>query len=70
MVIWHRRLQRAGVTQAQARQIFTSAEAQLPQLQELQAQRGVEARTKLGLRRVYRSSSIPKSRGITTNTKT
>ena len=48
---------------------FTSAEAQLPQLQELQAQRGVEART-IWFRRVYRSSSIPKSRGITTNTKT
>ena len=43
------RLQRAGVTQAQARQIFTSAEAQLPQLQDLQAQRGVEAEEQFGL---------------------
>jgi hypothetical protein len=37
-----RRLQRAGVSQAQARQIFASAEAQLPTIQSLQAQRGVE----------------------------
>ena len=43
------RLQRAGVTQAQARQIFTSAEAQLPQLQELQAQQGVETSEQFGL---------------------
>ena len=43
------RLQRAGVTQAQARQIFTSAEAQLPQLQELQAQRGVQQEQRIGL---------------------
>ena len=43
------RLQRAGVTQAQARQIFTSAEAQLPQLQDLQAQRGVETSEQFGL---------------------
>jgi len=43
------RLQRAGVTQAQARQIFTSAEAQLPQLQEIQAQRGVETEQQFGL---------------------
>ncbi len=43
------RLQRAGVTQAQARQIFTSAEAQLPQLQEIQAQQGVEAEQQFGL---------------------
>jgi hypothetical protein len=43
------RLQRAGVSQAQARQIFTSAEAQLPQLQELQAQQGVETSEQFGL---------------------
>ena len=43
------RLQRAGVTQAQARQIFTSAELQLPQLQELQAQQGVETSEQFGL---------------------
>lgn len=34
-------LQAAGVTQAQARQLFQQAQAQLPQLQELQAQRGI-----------------------------
>ena len=43
------RLQRAGVSQAQARQIFTSAEAQLPQLKELQAQQGVETSEQFGL---------------------
>ena len=43
------RLQRAGVTQAQARQIFTSAELQLPQLQELQAQQGVAEEQRFGL---------------------
>jgi hypothetical protein len=43
------RLQRAGVTQAQARQIFTAAELQLPQLQELQAQQGVAEEERFGL---------------------
>ena len=43
------RLQRAGVTQAQARQIFTSAELQLPQLQELQAQQGIAEEERFGL---------------------
>jgi len=43
------RLQRAGVSQAQARQLFTAAEAQLPQLQELQAARGIEADQQFGL---------------------
>ena len=38
-----RRLQRAGVSQAQARQIFASAEAQLPTIQSLQAERGIES---------------------------
>ena len=37
------RLQRAGISQAQARQLFTSAQAELPRLQELQARSGVEA---------------------------
>ncbi len=37
------RLQRAGISQAQARQLFTSAQAELPRLQELQARGGVEA---------------------------
>ena len=36
------RLQRAGISQAQARQLFTSARAELPRLQELQARGGVE----------------------------
>lgn len=36
------RLQRAGVTQAQARQLFATAESQLPRLQEIQAAEGVE----------------------------
>ena len=36
------RLQRAGISQAQARQLFTSAQAELPRLQELQARCGVE----------------------------
>ncbi len=35
------RLQRAGISQAQARQLFTSAQAELPRLQELQARGGV-----------------------------
>jgi len=43
------RLQRAGVTQAQARQLFTTAETQLPQLQDLQAQQGVETSEQFGL---------------------
>ena len=36
------RLQRAGISQAQARQLFTSAQTELPRLQELQARGGVE----------------------------
>ena len=36
------RLQRAGISQAQARQLFTSAQAELPRIQELQARGGVE----------------------------
>jgi hypothetical protein len=36
------RLQRAGISQAQARQLFTTAETELPRLQELQARGGVE----------------------------
>ena len=35
------RLQRAGISQAQARQLFTSAQVELPRLQELQARGGV-----------------------------
>jgi len=35
------RLQRAGISQAQARQLFTSAQSELPRLQELQARGGV-----------------------------
>ena len=37
------RLQRAGISQAQARQLFTTAQVELPRLQELQARGGVEA---------------------------
>tara|TARA_A100001391_G_scaffold112832_1_gene75886 strand:+ start:4365 stop:5192 length:828 start_codon:yes stop_codon:yes gene_type:complete len=36
------RLQRAGISQAQARQLFTTAQTELPRLQELQARGGVE----------------------------
>ena len=36
------RLQRAGVSQAQARQLFTSAETELPRIQELQGRGGRE----------------------------
>ena len=36
------RLQRAGISQAQARQLFTTAQAELPRLQELQARGGVK----------------------------
>jgi len=44
-----RRLQRAGVSQAQARQIFASAEAQLPTIQSLQAERGIESEEQFSL---------------------
>jgi len=43
------RLQRAGISQAQARQLFTSAETALPQLQSLQQARGVAPEEQLGL---------------------
>ena len=43
------RLQRAGVSQAQARQLFTAAESELPRLQSLQAARGVEEEQQLSL---------------------
>jgi hypothetical protein len=43
------RLQRAGISQAQARQLFTSAETALPQLQSLQEARGVAPEQQLGL---------------------
>ena len=43
------RLQRAGISQAQARQLFTAAETQLPRLQSLQEQRGVAPEQQLGL---------------------
>ena len=36
------RLQRAGISQAQARRLFTTAQTELPRLQELQARGGVE----------------------------
>jgi len=43
------RLQRAGISQAQARQLFTAAESQLPELQSLQIQRGVAPEEQIGL---------------------
>ena len=43
------RLQRAGISQAQARQLFTAAESELPRLQSLQAARGVETEQQLSL---------------------
>jgi len=43
------RLQRAGISQAQARQLFTAAETELPRLQELQTRGGVEAPDQISL---------------------
>ena len=43
------RLQRAGISQAQARQLFTSAETELPRLQELQTRGGVEVPDQISL---------------------
>jgi len=44
-----KRLQEAGLTQEEARRLFSVAEAQLPRLQELQAQRGVTQEQQIGL---------------------
>lgn len=44
-----KRLQEAGLTQEEARRLFSVAEAQLPRLQELQAQRGVAQEQQIGL---------------------
>src|SRR5210317_41606 len=43
------RIQRSGLTQTEARRLFATASEQLPQLQELQARRGVEPEQQLGL---------------------
>ena len=43
------RLQRAGISQAQARQLFTSAQTELPRLQELQTRGGVETPDQISL---------------------
>jgi hypothetical protein len=43
------RLQRAGISQAQARQLFTSAQSELPRLQELQTRGGVETPDQISL---------------------
>ena len=43
------KLQRAGVSQAQARQLFAAAEAQLPRLQSLQEARGIEPEEQISL---------------------
>jgi len=44
-----KRLQEAGLTQEEARRLFSVAEAQLPRLQELQAQRGIAQEQQIGL---------------------
>ncbi len=44
-----KKLQEAGLTQEEARRLFSVAEAQLPRLQELQAQRGVLQEQQIGL---------------------
>jgi len=44
-----KRLQQAGLTQAQARQLFTTAERELPRLQEIQARGGIRAEEQIGL---------------------
>ena len=43
------RIQRSGLTQTEARRLFATAGEQLPQLQELQAQRGVQQEQRIGL---------------------
>ena len=43
------RLQRAGISQAQARQLFISAQSELPRLQELQTRGGVETPDQISL---------------------
>ena len=44
-----KRLQEAGLTQEEARRLFSVAESQLPRLQELQAQRGIAQEQQIGL---------------------
>jgi len=44
-----KRLQEAGLSQAEARQLFATAERELPRLQSLQAQRGVAPEEQIGL---------------------
>ena len=42
-------LRKAGLTQQQARQLYTAASRDLPRLQELQARRGLETEERIGL---------------------
>jgi len=42
-------LQAAGITQAQARQLFQQAQLEIPRIQELQAARGIEEEERFGL---------------------
>lgn len=44
-----RELQAAGITQAQARQLFAAAQAELPELESLQIRRGVAEEERIGL---------------------
>ena len=44
-----KRLQEAGLSQAEARQLFATAERELPRLQSLQEQRGVAPEEQIGL---------------------
>jgi len=43
------RIQRSGLSQQEARRLFTQAQSELPRLQELQAQRGIETEQQFGL---------------------
>jgi len=43
------RIQRSGLSQAEARRLFATAERELPQLQELQAARGIAPEQQIGL---------------------
>ncbi len=62
------RLQRAGISQAQARQLFTTAQTELPRLQELQARGGVEQPEQFTLEQ-FTEAAVFKVRRIGRNTK-
>ena len=44
-----KRMKEAGLTQAEARQLFTTVERELPRLRELQSRDGVQAQDQIGL---------------------